>query len=361
MATTTNVKEVGYMGRPRKPSNQYLPENLRPKTVKRKSGKTVTYWLYRTAGKTEISLGKDRNQAFIKAAQMNIEREQKGGSITFGLVAKRYKDEIIARKKASTAKNNLIWLKSLLAFFASAPLDQIESPHIVEYMNRRKQTPAMANNEFSLFNHIWRYARQWGYTKLPSPSESVDKFPINRRSNYIEDDIFQLVHKYANQDIKDLMDLAYLIGQRPSDLVNIQKEHIFDGYLHIAQQKTQAKLRIKLVGRLAEILNRRLSSQNNFLFRSKNGTKLTADKLAKIFARLRNKVVTLHPEYESELRAFQFRDLRAKSGTDKAMQLGEEEARKQLGHTTVAMTKTYIRKAPIVTPILNSITDNKKA
>lgn len=343
------------MGRPRKKSNQFLPDNLRPKTVTRKSGKTVIYWLYRTTGKTEICFGTDRNQAFIKAAQMNLEREQKSGSITFGLVAKRYRDEIIPQKKTITAQNNLAQLKALLAFFHNAPLEQIEAPHIVEYMDRRKATPAMANNEFALFNHIWRYARQWGYTKLPSPTESVDKFPIGRRDNYVEDHIFQLVYQYANQDIKDLMDLAYLTGQRPRDLVNIQKDHIFDGYLHIVQHKTQAKLRIELVGKLAEILNRRLLHSPQFLFYTKKGEHMTPVKLANIFAYLRHKVIKLHPEYKNELKAFQFRDLRAKSGTDKAMQQGEEEARKQLGHTTVAMTKTYIRKATIVTPILNSV------
>ncbi|GAB1670529.1 phage integrase Arm DNA-binding domain-containing protein [Mannheimia haemolytica] len=63
--------------RPRKQQNQYLPENLRPKAVTRKSGKTVIYWLYRTHGKTEISLGTNRNEAFLKAAQLNIERESK--------------------------------------------------------------------------------------------------------------------------------------------------------------------------------------------------------------------------------------------------------------------------------------------
>lgn len=103
------------MGRPRKISNQHLPDNLRPKIIKRKSGKTVIYWLYRTQGKTEISLGKDRNQAFIKAAQLNIERSSTSDRITFGMVAKRYKDEVISQKKASTAQSNLAQLKPLLS------------------------------------------------------------------------------------------------------------------------------------------------------------------------------------------------------------------------------------------------------
>lgn len=343
------------MGRPRKISNQHLPDNLRPKIIKRKSGKTVIYWLYRTQGKTEISLGKDRNQAFIKAAQLNIERGSTSDRITFGMVAKRYKDEVISQKKASTAQSNLNQLKPLLAFFHDAPLDEIEAPHMVEYMHRRKDTPGAANNEYSLFGHIWKYTRQWGYTKLPNPAESVNKFPISKRKQYIEDGIFKLVYQYADQNMKDLMDLAYLTGQRPVDLAKIEKSHIFDGYLHIVQQKTDAKLRLELVGPLAEIIERRLKTPSDYLFQTKKGEKLTTAKIGKWFASLREKVIKSHPALKEQILAFQFRDLRAKSGTDKAMEQGEEAARQQLGHTTVRMTKTYIRKAPIITPIIKKV------
>lgn len=345
------------MGRPRKTANQHLPDNLRPKTCKRKSGKTVIYWLYRIHDKKEISLGKDRNLAFIKAAQMNLERGTKGNRITFGMVAKRYKDEVISQKKASTAQVNLVQLKPLIEFFHTAPLEEIEAPHIVEYMNRRKNTPGAANNEYSLFNHIWKYARQWGYTKLPSPAESVNKYPIKRRTNYVEDGLFKLIYQHANQDMKDLMDIAYLTGQRPVDLVNIERSHIFDGYLHIIQQKTQAKLRLELVGPLAEIIQRRLSNNQTYLFYNKKGEKLTALKLGQLFSYLRQKVAAIYPAQSQQILSFQFRDLRAKSGTDKAMEQGEEAARQQLGHTSVKMTKTYIRKAQIVTPITKTISN----
>lgn len=160
--------------------------------------------------------------------------------------------------------------------------------------------------------------------------------------------------------MRDLMDLAYITGQRPVDLVNIRKEHIFDGYLHIVQQKTQAKLRIEIVGKLADIIQDRLEkATGTHLFSTKKGEKLTARKLGKRFTYIREQAVKNNPEYANEIMAFQFRDLRAKSGTDKALSLGEEAARQQLGHTSVQMTKTYIRKAPIVTPIKESVPSSK--
>ena len=41
----------------------------------------------------------------------------------------------------------------------------------------------------------------------------------------------------------------------------------------------------------------------------------------------------------------QFRDLRAKAGTDKAQNTGDiRQAPKQLGHSTVVMTEHYVRR-----------------
>ena len=50
-------------------------------------------------------------------------------------------------------------------------------------------------------------------------------------------------------------------------------------------------------------------------------------------------------EARSSLLAIQFRDLRAKAATDKADSAGAiRQAQKQLGHTTVGMTETYVRR-----------------
>lgn len=347
------------MGRPRSTENKFLPDNLRPKKAVRKSGKIVTYWLYRTHGKTEISFGKDRHQALIKAAQMNLERVNKKGVITFSDVVRRYKEEILPTKKPNTARGNLVCLKPLLAFFSTAPLDDIQPKHIREYLDRRKSTPAAANNEMGLFSHIWNTAREWGYTRLSSPSDGIKKYPIVKRDVYVDDHIYGLVYDNADQDMKDLMDIAYLTGQRPVDVVSIHRDQIHDGYLHIQQQKTRAKLRIEVVGKLAEIITRRLHGKNRYLFYSKKGLPLTSVQLNSLFKKVRLHTIQAHPEYEDQIKNFQFRDLRAKSGTDKAMSQGEEAARQQLGHTSVKMTKTYIRKAPIVTPFLTPPSNSK--
>lgn len=210
------------MGKPRQSQNINLPDNVYIRNRTRKSGKTVRYFTYRLHGKKEISLGTDYNHACLKAAQLNIERQVKSNKITFTDVAKRYRDEVISQKKAGTAKSNLVSLKPLQLFFRNAPLDEIKPSAVEQYMQWRRHTKGAANNEYSLFNHIWRYARKWGYTTLASPAQDVDKYPIKRRDHYVEDEIYQLVYRHASQDMQDLMDIAYLTGQRPVDVVGIQ-------------------------------------------------------------------------------------------------------------------------------------------
>ncbi|MDP8078375.1 tyrosine-type recombinase/integrase [Phocoenobacter skyensis] len=349
------------MGRPRKTHNQALPDNLYIRTRIRKNGRVVKYYTYRLNGKKEISLGTDYNKACIKAAQLNLERGDKTSLITFTQVAKRYKSEVIPLKSENTRSANLVQLKPLLVFFENAPLEQIRPTYIRQYLDSRSHVQGAANNEVALFSHIWKYAREWGYIDTQCPADGIKRFEKKSRDVYISDEIYLVVYKYADQDIKDLMDLAYLTGQRPSDLVSLTLSHIKDNHLYITQQKTKAKLRIEIVGKIEEIINRRKEETKYYLFKTKKGERLTTIKLSKKFARLRSKVISLNPEYAEQLSNFQFRDLRAKSGTDKALLLGEESARQQLGHTSVKMTKTYIRKALAITPLKDGPTTRKES
>ncbi|MBF0784477.1 integrase [Muribacter muris] len=347
------------MGRPRKPQNINLPDNVYVRIDKR-SGKPIKRYFYRLYGKTEKSLGTNFNLACLEAIKLNLEKEPKGAVITFNRVANRYKDDIIPLKKPNTQKANLNGLKPLLEFFNGAPLEQIKSSHIRQYLDWRKETKAAANNEYMLFHHIWQKAREWGYTEKVCPTEGVSRYPIKQRETYIDDTIFHLVYQYCNQDLKDLMDIAYLTGQRPIDVVNIRRSHILNGYLHIVQEKTAAKLRIEIKGQLKTILERRLEDGKEYLFYTRLGSRFTPNYVSNAFARVREHTAQKHPEYAEALNAFQFRDLRAKSGTDKAMLFGMNAAREHLGHTTEKMTKTYIRLAPIIPPLETSVSEPEK-
>lgn len=82
---------------------------------------------------------------------------------------------------------------------------------------------------------------------------------------------------------------------------------------------------------------------------NEEGQRLTGAAMRKRFAKARKAAAATATKNEAldlaaAIKACQFRDLRAKAGTDKAESAGDvRQAQKQLGHALVVMTEAYIR------------------
>lgn len=341
------------MARPRKRENQGLPQNLLCRKRQRKNGKIVTYYYYVMIDKKEKALGTDKHLAVLETAKLNCDRIlMKSEVATFLTVAIRYENEVLPMKAEGTQRTNKTNIKRLLEFFGNppAPLDDIEPYHIKQYLDWRKHQTASANNEVALFHHIWMKAREWGYTKYSCPSEGIQRYKVKFRDIYVEDNIFEMLRESADPILRDLLDVAYLTGQRPVDIVNLQPSQIIDGVWQVRQQKTKNKVSIAIVGKLKEILDRRMTENKPYIFCNKYGNRLKPIILTHWFIKLRAKAAKKHPEFSDELLAVQFRDIRAKAGTDKFLSSDTESAQKQLGHTNAQMTRRYIRRNKIVQP-----------
>lgn len=341
------------MARPRKRENNGLPQNLLCRRRKRASGQIVEYFYYVMADGKEKSLGTNKYEAVLEAAKLNFEFQKKGEVVLFIDVAKRYEVEIVPTKKAkNTRQSNLQAIGWLCKFFGDPPipLERIEPQHIKQYLQWRKDTPAVANIEVGLFNTIWNSAREWGYTSLPSPSQGVKKFPTKYREIYVEDYILEKIYEFADERMADIIETAYLLGQRPIDICNIHRSHIYNGILHITQQKTGKKVRFEISGRLKEILDRRLQDGSDFIFTNKWGRKLERRILGNHFKEIREKAMNAYPELADEIGKVQMRDMRAKAATDISLTATDEQAQKQLGHTSKRMTQHYIRKDKLLKP-----------
>ncbi|OOF68320.1 tyrosine-type recombinase/integrase [Rodentibacter caecimuris] len=338
------------MARPRKRKNQGLPQNLLCRSRTRANGKVVEYYYYVMANGKEKSLGTDKHTAILEAARLNLNQYSSANIATTPMVFARYELEELPKKSKNTQIQYKYMLKKLKEFFCNPPvsLSEIKPLHIRMYLDWRSDKPTAANIEISIFHHIWNKARAWGYTDKACPSEGVEKHKLKKRDVYIEDHIYQKVYSLCDPMMKDIMDIAYLSGQRPIDVMNMHTNHIIDDVLNIVQQKTKEKVRIALKGKLKEILARRATG--GYIFLNRNGNKFTRQAITAKFAKLRKLAIRTYPELEKELSEFQLRDLRAKAGTDKSLSTNEDEARKQLGHTSIQMTKRYIRKNKVVDP-----------
>ncbi len=341
--------------------NHNLPKSIRARKRQRKNGAVVIYYFYESRDlnghRKEIPLGTDYLNAVRQWTRLEMEKIPKSQRITFPHAAARYKKEILPRKQPKTARENQYQLNKLLEFFGGAnpaPLDEIQAQHINIYFKWRKNAPVAANREIALFSHIWTLCgpAEWGYTDRPNPAKGIKRHTEKPRDTYIEDYLYQILYECADPDTRDIMDTAYMIGQRPADVLKIQTHHIRDGILSVKQNKTQAQLRFTVSGSLKAIIDKRIKPTSPYLFSNKRGQTLTVNAMGKRFAKIRRAAIAKHPELEEELKQCQFRDLRAKSGTDKYLSADSlETAQQQLGHTDTKMTKRYIRRDKAIQPL----------
>ena len=155
------------------------------------------------------------------------------------------------------------------------------------------------------------------------------------RAHYVTDAEFRAVHAKADATLRDAMDIALLTGQRPADVLKIQRGDIRDGELFVAQNKTGAKRAIEVIGELAQVIERinarsrqRLSA---YLIQDDNGRPLSMLAMRSRFDKARKAAGV----------SFQFRDIRAKTASDTG-DLGHSQ--RLLGHKNRDMTEHYVRE-----------------
>lgn len=336
----------------RKPTKHInLPPHMRART---KAGGKV--WYYYDAGgkpRKEIPLGSEYTAAVRKWAELEADQGDRIAQIlTFKHAADRYIREVLPTKAVRTQRDNLVEMNYLFKFFNDppAPLESIQPAHIRQYLDWRGKTAKVrANREKALFSHIWNMARAWGITDKPNPCAGIKGFTETGRDIYIEDAVLNAVWEAADAAMRDALDLAYLTGQRPADTLAMRITDIREDTLTVRQGKTDKKLRIEIVGELAALVERIEARKQKYkvhtlaLICTETGRALTEGALRSRFEKARAAAARANPDLSEAIQAFQFRDLRAKAGTDKADSGGMREAQMQLGHNSMKMTEHYVR------------------
>lgn len=352
-----------------------LPPRLLRRTKRLASGKVWQSYYYNgrddNGRRVEIPLGPDLNEAKRKWAEF----ECKPAPCETGLmqvIFDRYKREIIPAKGLATQRENMLCLVHLRKVFDNAPIDAITPQHIAQYRDNRKSKvkgsegqPATvrANREMSIFSHIWNMAREWGYTAKENPCRGIRKNKETPRDFYADDAVWSAVYVQAVDELKDAMDLAYLTGQRPADVLKMMATDVRNGALEVRQNKTNKLLRIVLddeagvrsqLGQLLDRIRARPRKIHSlYMIATPSGAPLNKDTLRIRFdaareAAVKNLVELGNLELAGRVKQFQFRDIRPKAASEIGNMLA---ASKLLGHTEQEITKkVYIRIGENVKP-----------
>jgi integrase len=358
--------------------NLNLPSGMRARH--RPSGTYYYVEVVESGKRREKPVGKDYTEAVRQWAELNS-NPCAGKTITFRRAAERYIKDVLPSKALRTQEDNLDELEVLYKFFDDPPtaLDDIEPIHIRQFLDwrvrwtvERKKAENVkrvadgkeplpvrpnaghvrANREKALFSHIWNHAREKGLTKLPNPCAGVKGHREVGRDVYVEDIVYNAVRSSAVDWLQDLLDLAYLVGQRPADSLKVSRTDVKEGAVWVQQNKTGAKLRVAIEGQLRTVINRIMARNAAEKVTSLRLIPKSYNQFRGAFDKARKLAAEHHPSLAAAVHEFQFRDLRAKAGTDKEEQQGLEAAQSQLGHASASMTRHYVRhrKGKLVTP-----------
>ncbi len=339
--------------RPRKTENRDLPPGMYRRKRARANGKVWEALYYRDITGKDIFLGNDLVKAKLKWAELEAKATPAELTIMKGIFDE-YEKHIIPKKAARTQKDNIYELKQLRAAFDTAPIDAITPAMIAQYRDTRS-AKTRANREIALLSHVFNTAREWGLTTRDNPCLGVRKNKEKPRDYYANETVWKAVYSEASEELKDAMDLAYLTGQRPADVLSMRKDDVEGIYLLVSQGKTGKRLRIVLevdgvnnsLGTLLERIKRRTSAHlSPFFILSATGKRLSWEMLrnrwqdAREAARLKA-ISEKQPELANRIAQFQFRDIRPKA----ASEINDlADASVLLGHSKEGITERVYRR-----------------
>ncbi|WP_431494853.1 tyrosine-type recombinase/integrase [Pseudomonas brassicacearum] len=348
--------------RPRKSTNRDLPPRMIRRERKRKNGYVWVSYYYdgRTADgkRKEIPLGNDLDEAKVEWARLDRKAVPKPSHL-MGSVFDRYESQVMPGLTKGTQDDYQKGLRQLRKSFELAPVDAMTPQVIAQYRDTRS-AKVRANREIALLSTIFTHAREWGLTDKANPCSRLRRNKEVPRDFYAGEIVWNAVYEEADQELKDAMDLAYLSGQRPGDVLKVSKTDINNGFLRVGQDKTGKLLRIRLHDSrlgifLDELLDRKATAgiTTSTLITNKNGLRMSYAMLRNRWDEAReraaaNAAANADTGLAATIRQFQFRDIRPKAASEIE---DISDASRLLGHSTEEMTKrVYRRVGEIVKP-----------
>lgn len=287
-------------------------------------------------GRNQLALGADFATALRRYAELHTGASAPG---TFTETATEYERQELPRKARKTQAEYQRQLATLVRVFGAMRLEAIQPRDVADYMALR---PAIAaTREKALLSAVFNFGRARGFTSAPNPCAGI-RGTKSRRDRYVTHAELADACARADPTLAAFLELCYLTGQRPGDVVRMRRADVQDGALCVAQAKTGAKVRIAVVGPLQDVLARLTSGPvaSVFLVCDRRGQPLT-------LAAMRKRFDALGCDW-------QIRDLRAKAASDSET---SRAAQVLLGHAAASTTDSYIRQraGERATPIMRGI------
>lgn len=342
-----------------KKKNRDLPPYMARRTYTNKKGEVWVGYYYtpprdENGKKIAIPLGSDlaeakRKWAELEGRQFVAENSLSGVLDKFFIWAKTPEESGLSARTVKDYRENRRFIEPV---FGKMFIDKIRPEHLMRYFHERS-SKIRGKKEIKFLSMIFNWARARGLVSSQNPASGVVRQmrATSKRSIYVSDEDFQQVRNHAVSFVQDAMDIAYLTGQRPSDILKMSWDDIQDNALVVEQAKTGNIVRIAIVGQLKTVLatiRKRTVVARTII--SNNGKPVSLAILQRSFKAARDQAEAEANLYGTKFKPFQFRDIRAKAATDSDTQTA---AQKLLGHKDITTTTIYRRdKNELVNPIM---------
>lgn len=339
------------MSRPRSAGRRDLPANL----YIQKKGKR-TYFMYRRpdTGRTK-SLGTNRPEALRAARLLNNQlmsfptAERLASRV---LAAKNplhdwiesFRDRVLPQRRnkrgvplaQKTIREYAAQLKRVDSALGTKDVAQITRRDVAAFLE--PLPPTMRNRMRGLLSDLFATAVAEGHRDDNPVAGTLKATEVVARQRLTKEE-FDAIRTAADEWFRRALDLALITVQRREDLAHLTHDDVRDDCLHIVQQKTGARLRLALTGRLKEVIGSR-GPVPEILWRptEKGPRRLTVEVLSREFARLRDKVLPDDPRPAAAKPTFhEIRALGARLYKDRGA-----DPQALLGHVDPQMTRTYL-------------------
>lgn len=262
--------------------------------------------------------------------------------------------DVGATHSVKTKANDAYMCREVAKAFVEFRASQVRAPHVVAFLKAFRDMPRTYNAYRSHMRELLRYAEERGWREPGSnPVDSLRTMTLVARNRYITDSELRRIKSAicrgadglptrSGKMICALVDMAYLTGQRISDLLDMDWSMLkSDGILFEPTKvagSTGAKVLIQWSPKLLALVERikalKRADITRYLFTTQHGQRLTYSGASSAWKR---------GVKRSGIKGVTFHDLKAKALTDVDELRGMHEAQKMGGHSTQTQTADYVR------------------
>jgi integrase len=233
-------------------------------------------------------------------------------------------------------------LKPVVADFLVHQLNAADVTQLIRGLRIRRGATT-ANQCRATLSAAYSFAIELG-AATANPVRDTKKISIPKRKRYLENEEIEKIAACGSPVVRAVVNLAYVTGQRISDVLDLAVEQSTEGFVTLIQRKTGHRMKLRRTKNLSAVIAKAKATCSALLLKAhknakpktivfnRRGTPYSYDGFSTLWQRAR--VASGVPDAR-------IHDVRAKALTD-AEELGMD-AQRLAGHASRATTEIYLR------------------